>query len=53
MPLFQPSSKSGLTCEIAESVRRYLAGETDDTMHANAFVRIGQNVHSLFQRDKS
>jgi hypothetical protein len=53
MPLFQPSSKTGLTCEIAEGVRRYLAGETDETMRANALVRLGQNVHSLFKREKS
>jgi hypothetical protein len=53
MPLFQPSSKLGLTCEIAEGVRRYLAGETDETIRANALVRLGQNIHSLFKRDKS
>jgi HAD domain in Swiss Army Knife RNA repair proteins len=53
MPLFQPSRKTGLTCEIAEGVRRYLARETDETIRANVLVRLGQNVYSLFKRDKS
>jgi hypothetical protein len=53
MPLFQPSSKTGLSSEIAEGVRRYLARETNETMRANVLVRLGQNVHSLFKRDKS
>jgi hypothetical protein len=53
MPLFQPSSKTGLTPQIAKGVARYLAGKTEETMRANALVRLGQNIHSLFKRDKS
>jgi HAD domain in Swiss Army Knife RNA repair proteins len=53
LPLFQPSSKTGLTTEIAEGVVKYLSGETDETMRQPALVRLGQNIHSLFKRDKS
>ena len=53
LPLFQPSSRTGLTIEIVEGVEKYLAGKTDDTMRQSAVVRLGQNIHSLFKRDKS
>jgi hypothetical protein len=53
MPLFQPSAKTGLTPDIAKGISRYLAGETDEDMRANALVRIGQNIHAIFKRDKS
>lgn len=53
LPLFQPSAKTGLTPEIAKGVQRYLNGQTDQTMRASAIVRIGQNIHSLFKRNKS
>jgi hypothetical protein len=53
LPLFQPSSKTGLTPEIVRGIEKYLNGETDETMRANAMVRLGQNIHSLFKRDKS
>jgi hypothetical protein len=53
LPLFQPSAKTGLTPEIAKGVQRYLNGRTDQTMRAGALVRIGQNIHSLFKRNKS
>ena len=53
MPLFQPSSKTGLTPEIVRGIERYLSGETDKTMRAGAMVRLGQNIHSLFKRDKN
>jgi HAD domain in Swiss Army Knife RNA repair proteins len=53
LPLFQPSAKTGLTPEIARGVQRYLNGQTDQTMRASALVRMGQNIHSLFKRDKS
>jgi len=29
------------------------SGKTDKTMRAGALVRLGQNIHSLFERDKS
>jgi hypothetical protein len=53
LPLFQPSSKTGITAEIANGIERYLKGETDETMRASAVVRLGQNIHSLFKRNKS
>jgi hypothetical protein len=53
LPLFQPSCKTGITMEIVKGVEKYLNGETNETMRANAIVRLGQNIHSLFKRDKS
>lgn len=53
LPLFQPSSKTGITMEIVRGVEKYLKGKTDETMRANVVVRLGQNIHSLFKRDKS
>jgi HAD domain in Swiss Army Knife RNA repair proteins len=53
LPLFQPSAATGLTPEIAKGVEDYLEGKTEKTMRASAVVRIGQNIHSLFKRDKS
>jgi hypothetical protein len=53
LPLFQPSCKTGLTAEIVKGVEKYLSGKTDETMRLNALVRLGQNIHSLFKRDKS
>jgi hypothetical protein len=53
LPLFQPSSKTGLTEEIASGIEEYLAGRTDKDMRASAMVRLGQNIHALFGRDKS
>jgi hypothetical protein len=53
LPLFQPSCKTGLTPEIAKGVEKFLNGETDRTMRANPIVRLGQNIHALFKRDKS
>jgi hypothetical protein len=53
LPLFQPSAVTGLTPKIAKGVKNYLIGKTDETMRANVVTRIGQNIHSLFKRDKS
>ncbi len=53
LPLFQPSSKTGITDEIVEGATKYLNGETDETMRANPVVRMGQNIHALFKRDKN
>ena len=32
---------------------RNVNGETDEDMRANAVVRLGQNIHALFKRNKS
>jgi HAD domain in Swiss Army Knife RNA repair proteins len=53
LPLFQPSSKIGMTPELVRGVEKYLSGKTETTMRANAVVRLGQNIHSLFKRDKN
>jgi hypothetical protein len=53
LPLFQPSAKTGLTMEIVKAAAKYLNGESDATMRASAVVRLGQNIHSLFKRNKS
>lgn len=53
LPLFQPSAKTGLTAEIVKGVERYLAGKSDATMRASMIVRVGQNLHALFKRDKN
>src|SRR3954465_11133342 len=53
LPLFQPSCKTGITAHIVKGVHKDLSGRTDHTMRANLLVRAGQNIHSLFKRDKS
>jgi hypothetical protein len=53
LPLFQPSSKTGITQEISKGVERYLKGETEETIRDNPVIRIGQNIRSLFERNKS
>jgi hypothetical protein len=53
LPLFQPSSRTGITDQIVEGVAAYLNGRTDQTIRANRFIRLCQNVHSLLKRDKS
>jgi hypothetical protein len=53
LPLFQPSARTGLTMDIVRGVEKYLSGQTSETMRANVIERIGQNIHSVFKRDKS
>jgi hypothetical protein len=53
LPLFQPSSKTGLTEEMAFGLQEFLAGRRDQDMRASAFTRFGQNIQALFGRDKS
>jgi hypothetical protein len=53
LPLFQPSSKTGITPEIVKGVERYLNGDTDETIRDNAVTRIGQNIRALLGRNKS
>jgi Swiss Army Knife RNA repair-like protein len=50
LPLFQPSPQSGLTTHIARGVKRYLNGDTDNTMPANIIKRIGENALALLKR---
>jgi hypothetical protein len=53
LPLFQPSTKTGLTEEFAKGIEEFLAGRTDEDMRAGAITRLGQNIHAIFGRDKS
>ena len=39
--------------EIVRGVENYLNGKTDQTMRANALVRLGQNIYSLLKQDNS
>jgi hypothetical protein len=48
LPLFQPSSRTGLTEEIVARAADYLNGKTDKDMRCNRFVRAVQNLHSVF-----
>jgi len=52
LPLFQPSAKTGLTPEMAIAVEEFLAGKRDTDMRQSALVRLGQNIHGFFKRDK-
>jgi len=53
MPLFQPTSRTGLTLEISKGIEDFLAGRSDKDMRASTITRLGQNIHALFKRDKS
>ena len=53
LPLFQPTSRTGLTSDISKGIEEFLAGRCDKDMRASALTRLGQNIHALFQRDKS
>ncbi len=46
LPLFQPSSVTGLTEEIAQGLIAYLDGESDRDMRSTRFVRMLQNLHA-------
>jgi hypothetical protein len=49
LPLFQPSSRTGLTEEIVEAAADYLNGKTDKDMRCSRIVRAVQNLHSIFK----
>ena len=53
LPLFQPSSRTGITQGISKGVERCLNGQTEETIRDNPVIRIGQNIRSLFKRNKS
>ena len=40
LPLFQPSSKTGITEEIAHGIEEFLAGRSDKDMRASTIVRL-------------
>jgi hypothetical protein len=47
LPLFQPSSATGLTDDLANGVARYLAGETDAVMRSGRLTRLCQNIQAI------
>jgi len=49
LPLFQPSSLTGLTDEIAHGLMDYLNGKTDQDMRASRMVRWLQNLHAILK----
>ena len=53
LPLFQPTSRTGLTLDISKGIEEFLAGRSDKDMRANTLTRLGQNIHAFFHRDKS
>jgi HAD domain in Swiss Army Knife RNA repair proteins len=46
LPLFQPSSKTGITQEIARGVANYLSGKTNEDMRCNKVERFIQNIQA-------
>jgi hypothetical protein len=52
LPLFQPTDR-GLSPQIAKAVERYLSGASERTMRLSPIVRLGQNIRSVFKRDKT
>jgi len=46
LPLFQPSSTTGLTEPICRGVAKYLEGKTEEDMRSNPIVRTFQNMRS-------
>lgn len=49
LPLFQPSSSTGLTDQIARGLTSYLCGETDEDMRCNRLQRVMQNLSASFR----
>jgi HAD domain in Swiss Army Knife RNA repair proteins len=49
LPLFQPSSRTGLTEEIAKGVEAYLIGETDKDMRCGRMHRLFQNLSAVLR----
>jgi len=52
LPLFQPSSRTGLTDVIAEALEAYLAGKTERDMRLPAIERLFQNVAAMIKGHK-
>ena len=47
LPLFQPSSRTGLTQKIVDGAADYLNGKTEKDIRCSRVVRVLQNVHSV------
>jgi Swiss Army Knife RNA repair-like protein len=53
MPVFQPSSRTGLTSTLVDAAAAYLNGETDACARQGWFFRKCQNIVSYFRRRSS
>jgi hypothetical protein len=53
LPLFQPSSRAGLTGEMVRAIIAYLNGETEHCMKRSWFIRSCQNIRTWFRRRES
>jgi hypothetical protein len=53
MPVFQPSSRTGLTSTLVDTAAAYLNGETDACARQGWFFRKCQNIVSYFRRRSS
>jgi HAD domain in Swiss Army Knife RNA repair proteins len=49
LPLFQPSSATGLTEKVAVGIRSYLDGETNSVVRAGRLTRLWQNFLAVFR----
>jgi hypothetical protein len=52
LPLFQPSSKTGLTEDIVRGAEAYLLGKSDRDMRCNRVKRLLQNVASVLKQHR-
>jgi HAD domain in Swiss Army Knife RNA repair proteins len=52
LPLFQPSAATGLTEEMADGLRNYLMGSTEQDMRSSRLRRIVQNLHAVLTGHK-
>ncbi|HEY7300956.1 MAG TPA: HAD domain-containing protein [Xanthobacteraceae bacterium] len=52
LPLFQPSSVTGLTDNMAKGLEDYLNGKTDRDMRAGRLTRLFQNLRGILTRHK-
>jgi hypothetical protein len=46
LPLFQPSSRTGITREIVRGIEKYLLGKTEKDMRRNAIVRFVEKIEA-------
>jgi HAD domain in Swiss Army Knife RNA repair proteins len=52
LPLFQPSSLTGLTQDLAQALVGYLNGETNEDMRAGRLTRLVQNIRAVLTSHK-
>jgi hypothetical protein len=52
MPLFQPSSETGLTDDIARGIEDYLAGRSGQDMRKNVVARAYEHIAGLLNRNR-